>query len=304
VLKKYKICDEKLVESDADTSPILVYIDPDENEKKYLVHDFLIDENTLNSALDPNELSLLEFEPNHTAIIFKRPKNYSDKDQLLFKTTTVGAFFFSDKLILVIPENVVLFDGKVFTKVNSLTEVMLKLIYRSIRHFTEHLKVINMISDEIERKINRAMENKHLINLFTLEKSLVYYVDAISSNGGVLEKLKNYSSKLGFNQEQIELLDDIIIENNQCNRQAQIYSDILASLMDARASIVSNNLNILIKILNLITITLMVPTLVVSIFSMNVKLPIQDIEHAFWIISGMAGISVLIVLFIWRALKL
>jgi magnesium transporter len=304
MLKYYEIIVERLTETSNPKSPILVYIDPDENEKKYLINDLLIDENTLHSALDPNELSLLEFEPQHTAVIFKRPKNYSAKDQLLFKPTTVGVFFFSDKLIIVMPENITLFDGKVFSKVNSLTEVMLKLLYRSIRHFTEHLKVINMISDDIERKINRAMENKHLINLFTLQKSLVYYVDAISSNGGVLEKIKNYSSKLGFNQEQIELLDDIIIENNQCNIQAQNYSDILASLMDARASIVSNNLNILIKILNIITIAIMVPSLVVSIFSMNVKLPIGEHPNAFWIVCGLAGVSVMAVLLLWRALKL
>lgn len=304
MLRRYEIIEEKLTESTSDKSPVMVYVDPDENEKKHLVHDLLLDENTLNSALDPNELALLEFEPQHTAVIFKRPKNYSAKDQLLFKPTTVGTFLFADKLIIVIPEEVLLFDGKVFTRVNSLTEVMLKLLYRSIRHFTDHLKVINMISDEIERKINRAMENKHLINLFTLEKSLVYYVDAISSNSGVLEKLKNYSTRLSFNQEQIELLDDIMIENNQCNIQAQNYSDILASLMDARASIVSNNLNILIKILNIITITIMVPTLIVSIFSMNVRLPIGEHPYAFWVICGLAAISVATILLIWRALKL
>jgi magnesium transporter len=217
MLQRYEITDCKLTDSCNAESPIWVYTDPDENEKKYLVHDLLIDENTLNSALDPYELSLLEFEPQHTAIIYKRPKNYSAEDRLLFKPTTIGMFLFPDKLIIVMPEPVALFDGKIFLKVSSLTELMFKLIFRSIRHFTEHLKVINMISEEIERKINRAMENKYLINLFTLEKSLVYYVDAISSNGSVLEKLKNYSSKLGFNQEQIELLDDIIIENNQRN---------------------------------------------------------------------------------------
>lgn len=304
MLKRYDIVDEKLVESTSQKSRILVYIDPDEIEKKYLIQDLLIDENTLHSALDPHELSLLEFEPQHTAIIFKRPKNYSAKDQLLFKPTTIGMFLFSDKLIIVMPENVTLFDGKAFTKVSSLTDVMLKQLYRSIRHFTEHLKVINMISDEIERKINRAMENRYLINLFTLEKSLVYYVDAIMSNGGVLGKIKTYSAKLGFTQEQIEFLDDMIIDNNQCNIQAQNYSDILASLMDARASIVSNNLNILIKILNIITIAIMVPSLVVSVFSMNVKLPIGEHPYAFWIICGLAGISVVAVLLIWRALKL
>jgi magnesium transporter len=304
MLQQYEITDCKLTDSCKAESPILVYTDPDENEKKHLVNDFLIDENTLNSALDPNELSLLEFEPGHTAIIFKRPKNYSAKDQLLFKPTTIGAFLFPDKLVIVLPEPVVLFDGKIFTKVSSLTEVMLKLIFRSVRHFTEHLKVINMISDEIERKINRAMENKYLINLFTLEKSMVYYVDAISSNSSILERIKHNTAKLGFNQEQIELLDDIIIENNQCNIQAQNYSEILASLMDARASIVSNNLNILIKILNIVTIAIMVPTLVVSFFSMNVRLPFGEHPYAFWFVCGFAGVSVLAVLLIWRALKL
>ena len=111
----------------------------------------------------------------------------------------------------------------------------------------EHLKIINNIAEEIENKINKAMENKYLINLFALQKSLVYYQNAITSNGVLLAKLKNNVVKLGFNQEELELLDDILIENDQCYRQAEVYSNILASLMDARASIVSNNLNILMK---------------------------------------------------------
>ena len=128
----------------------------------------------------------------------------------------------------------------------------------------EHLKIINQIADDVEQKINKAMENKYLINLFTLQKSLVYYQNAVNSNGALIEKLRHNAAKFGFTQEEMELLDDIIIENNQCYRQAEVYSNILASLMDARASIVSNNLNVLMKTLNIITIAIMVPTFVVS----------------------------------------
>jgi magnesium transporter len=104
---------------------------------------------------------------------------------------------------------------------------------------------------------------------------------------------------MGFTQENIEFLDDILIENNQCHRQAEIYSQVLASLMDARASIVGNNLNIRIKALTLLTIAIMLPTLVVSIFSMNVKIPLAWHEHAFWIIMGLAAFSTLLFISAW-----
>jgi magnesium transporter len=90
-----------------------------------------------------------------------------------------------------------------------------------------------------------------------------------------------------------------MIENNQCREQAGIYSQVLASLMDARASIVSNNLNIRIKALTLITIAIMLPTLIVSIFSMNVKIPLEEHPHAFWIIALLASMSALIVGVLW-----
>ena len=134
-------------------------------------------------------------------------------------------------------------------------------------------------------------QNKHLLNLFTLEKSLVYYINAVNSNGVLIEKLKNNAAKMSLTQENVEYLDDILIENNQCHGQIEIYSQVLASLMDARASIVSNNLNIRIKTLTIITIGIMLPTLVVSIFSMNVAIPLQQYEHAFWFITSLAALS-------------
>ncbi len=304
MIKYFAICNNKITESNKDSATIYYFINPDDNEKKFLIENYRIDDHTLNSALDPNELARMEFEPEHIAIILKRPKKYEARDQLLFRVPTVGIFFFKHTLIIVSAEDITLFDGKLFANVSSLTELLLKIIYRSIHHFVDHLKVINLITDELEQKINRSMENRYLISMFSLEKSLVYYLDAIHSNGALIEKLKHNATKFELDQELLELLDDITIENNQCYEQAQNYSEILASLMDARASIVSNNLNILIKVLNIITILLMVPTMVVSIFSMNVSLPIQGHPYAFWIILGIAGFCVLIVIFIWWRLRL
>jgi magnesium transporter len=303
MMTRYDIIQNHIVPSDGEQSPILVFINPDENEKKYLVEERKIDEHTLLSALDPDELSRLEFEPEHTALIFKRPRNYSGKDQLLFKVASCGMFLFKEQLIIVMIDDVLLFEGKLFNHVQTLSEVMLKIIFRSIFHFLEHLKIFNMITDELERKINKAMENKYLLNLFTLEKSLVYYLNSINSNGALIEKLKYNASKIGFTQESVELLDDLIIENNQCYRQAEIHSNILASLMDARASIVGNNLNVLMKTLNLVMVGIMVPTFVVSVFSMNVPIPLQEREYAFWIILGLALASIATIFFAGKKFK-
>ena len=218
----------------------------------------------------------------------------------MFKVISGGIFLFKDRIVIVQAEDIALFEGKQFNKVSTLSEVMLKLIYRSIFHFLEHLKIIKSITAELEHKINEAMENRYLINLFGLEKSLVYYVSFINSNDLLVEKIKYNAVKFGFTPEETEYLDDTIIENKQCGRQAEIYSNILASMMDARASIVSNNISVLVKTLNIITIGIMVPTLVVSIFSMNVKLPISEAHPlAFWAVMGMAVVALAIFMYFW-----
>jgi magnesium transporter len=304
MLKSYKILDNKITEATDGNGDILLFTNPDENDRKHLVENYDLDEHTLNSALDPDEISRLEIDPEYTTIIFKRPKNFSKKDTLLFGVTTTGIFLFKEKLIILNPEDVELFEGKQFAKVSSLTDIIIKLIYASVYHFLGHLKAINMFSDELQEKINLSMENKYLINLFALEKSLVYYLNAINSNSILIEKLKNSYTKIGLSQEQFEYLDDIYVENSQCYKQAEIYSNILASLMDARASVISNNLNVLMKTLTIITISIMVPTLIVSVFSMNVKIPFQQHPFAFWIIVGIALAAMFTFLFLWYRRKL
>jgi len=117
--------------------------------------------------------------------------------------------------------------------------------------------------------------------MFALEKSLVYIVNAIGSNGTLLDRMKVSSEKLGLDRDQVGVLEDIIIENNQCFRRTEIYTQVIGGLMDARASIVSHNLNQLIKKFTIWTIAIMLMNLVVSVFSMNVLLPIP-MEEAWW----------------------
>ncbi len=300
MLKTYSLQNKKVVEEPGGQGCILVYICPSDEERKDLVGRFLIDEHTLASALDPDEPARVEQEPDHMAFIFKRPKNYSGNERFFFKVGSIGFFVFKEKLIIVLSEDIPLFTNKQFSAVESIEELFLKVVSRGIHHYLEHLKIINQITDEIEDLISVSMENKNLLNLFSLEKSLVYYLSAINSNGYALERLKILASKGMFSPASLELLDDLLVENTQCYRQAEIHSDILANLMDARVSIVSNNLNILMKTLNLVTIFIMVPTFVVSAFSMNVKIPFEDHPKAFWLVLALSSFSVVTVMLWWN----
>ncbi|MDD5209519.1 MAG: magnesium transporter CorA family protein [Elusimicrobiales bacterium] len=279
MIKRYKIDNHQIVPVESETPSIWVVINPTDDEKTWLVGNFALDEHNFNSAFDPEEPTRLEFEPDHLEFIFKRPKNYSSKDHFLFKVSSMGLFLFKDKLILALSEDINMFSGKYFKKVDGIREVFLKLIYNSIFHFMEHLKVINMIADELEHKINSSMENKHLLNLFTLEKSLVYYLNATNANSYAIERLKHNADKVGLSPRSQEFLDDIIIENNQCMRQSEIYSNILAGLMDARASIVSNNLNVMMKNLNAVVIAIAIPSFFAGVGGMSELTTITHIDN-------------------------
>ncbi len=289
--RTYDLVGGKVVEASAGSGPILFFVAPDEAEKRCLLEEYKLDEHTLASALDPNELPRLEFEPDHAAIVLNRPRKYRAEDTLFFRVASTGVFLFADRLIVVMEEDVDLFgQTKFFQRIKSLREVFLRIIYRTVFHFLDHLAVINAVSDELEDKVNTSLQNDYLIQLFNLEKSLVYLVSAIRYNGALLERIRHNAPKLGLTSEELELLDDIVIENNECTKQAEIHSNVVAGLMDARVSIVNNNLSHLIKRLNFVMIALMWPTLACGVFSMNVKLPMEQETTwlPFWLIICIA----------------
>src|SRR5512133_1383150 len=303
MLKKYWLKQGKLVDEGEADAPVWVYVDPTDAERRQLVDEFGLDEHTLVSALDPDELARLEFEPDHVALIYKRPSSYQEEGRFMFRVASTGLFLFKERLVLVQAKEPPSFDGKMFSRITSLRSLVLRLISRAVSHYWEHLKVINVAPDELEAKVNASLENRYLIYMFVLQKSLVYYQSSISSNSGLIEKLRNNAVRLEFGADGPELLEDLSIENAQCYKQAEIYSSILAGLMDARASIVSNNLNVLMKNLNMVTIAIMVPTFVVSAFSMNVPVPMSQYPWSFWLILGMAAISAAGWIVLWKRVR-
>jgi magnesium transporter len=256
MLERYAFEGGRLVPR-AEGCGVLLYIAPTEEEKLFLVEELGLDAHDLASALDPDEFGRVEFNKTAATMIIKQPRNYESRDQLLFTVASVGLFLEPKRLIVVAPEPLELFADKLVRKAGNPRDALLKVLDASIAHFLGHLKVINSISEALEKRINASMGNKYLLDMFTLEKSLVYYVNCIGSNQMVLEKMRASAAKLRLSAAQREILDDIVIENQQCSKQADIYSNILTGLMDARGSVVNNNLSMLMKKLTVISVVFM-----------------------------------------------
>jgi len=283
----YDIIGGKLVSTDDENSKIQVFTDPDETERMYLVGELSLDEHTLASALDPDELSRVEFEPGHVAVIFKRPKHYSAEDNFLFRVSSMGLYLFNDRLIAVTSDDLTIFDrGKDMSNVTGgLPELLIRLVARSIFQFLNHIRTISMLVNELEDKLKTTMDNKHLLHLFKLNQSMTYYLSAISSNGILIDRLRGYSAKIGFTAEHNELLDDLSVDNAQCYKQAEIYSVILGGLMDARAAVVNNNLNLLMKQLTILTVIFLPLNVVASVFGMSEYTVFAEKCHLDWQIA-------------------
>lgn len=297
MIKTLTIENNLLKECGKDEAMVFLVTNPGGTEKREILERFGMDEHNFASAFDPEELSRVEFEENHLEMIFKRPKNYSSEDNFLFKVSSMGLFLFPARLVIVLPEDVDMLSGKYFRHVMGIKEIFLKVLYNSVSHFTGHLKVINMIADEIEQKLSHSMENKYLLNMFTLEKSLVYYTSALSSNQFAIEKLKFQAPKYGFRERSVEFIEDLLIENHQCKAQADMFAQIFAGLMDARASIINNNLNVLMKNLTAIAVAVSIPTFLASLGGMSEITIITGIDNpqlanfVFFLLSVVIGIT-------------
>lgn len=308
----YKIRNQRVVQAEAeDDATIEFYVGLTEEERRHLVAGEGIDNHTINSALDPDELSRIEFDDAFTTFIVKKPRTYtvdrasdSSEANYDFRVSSMGIFLFDSKVIVVSDWEVPLLTDRRFSRLASLKAFVLQMLGYCIYHFMDHLRIISQVSNELENKISLSMENKYLLFMFSLSKGLVYYLDAINTNGMLLRRMTN-NQRLALSETEAELLEDISIDNQQCYRSAEIYSSIVSNMMDARASIVNNNLNSLMKTLNIITIGIMVPTFVVSAFSMNVDLPfdLKANPWAFWLILGMAVASLILFFIYWKRRK-
>ena len=287
MLDRYSVLDGRIAHSDEGSIPVDIYVMPDGDERAVLTDELGIDPHTLASSTDPDETPRIEFEDDYTAIILKYPKNYSADDNFLFLVKSMGIFLFADRVVLVIDEELPqLFTGRFATKVYTKQDVLLRVLTQTIRHFESHLRVINMCSNDIETHLNESYNNRNLLDMFTLKKSLVYYVNALSGNRRVFERIQVGAAKFQFTEDNIELLEDLQIENRQFLDQAQVYSQILSGLVDARSSIINNNLNVLMKNMNAIVIAVAIPTFFTGVFGMSEFTEfLSGPNHKYWYLS-------------------
>lgn len=148
------------------------------------------------------------------------------------------------------------------------TRFVFQILYRNATSYLRYLRIIDRKSEQIEEKLHISQRNKELIELLELEKSLVYFTTSLRSNETVLEKLLR-TEKIKKYPEDEDLLEDVIVENKQAIEMAKIYSDILSGTMDAFASVISNNLNVVMKFLSTVTIVLSIPTMIAMLYGMN-----------------------------------
>ncbi|MGE5682084.1 MAG: CorA family divalent cation transporter, partial [Bacillota bacterium] len=180
--KRFDIVDRTIVLSDSADNAIDFFINPDEKEKQSILANLDFDEHTLSSALDADEISRVEFEKDYSFVIWKRPNNYSFDTQLQFKVSSIGIILSANKMIVILEDDYELYNRREFNKVHSLYDYFLKVLFYTVRHFNDHIKAINMMSNELQNKITVSLENKYLVQMFNLSESLVYYINAINAN--------------------------------------------------------------------------------------------------------------------------
>ena len=182
------------------------------------------------------------------------------------------------------------------------TRFILQILYKNASLFLHYLRIIDKKSDQVEQSLHKSQRNQELIELLELEKSLVYFTTSLRSNEVVLEKLLKVESIKQY-PEDTELLEDVIIENKQAIEMANIYSGILSGTMDAFASVISNNLNIVMKFLATVTIVMSIPTMIFSAYGMNLNskgMPFADNPLGFLYVIIFSLILSLLVALIFR----
>lgn len=271
MLRCYDLADGRVQSCpEGQTGMIQIYSAPTSEEKDYLTAICGIDPHTLESALDEDEVSRVEYDENYTAVIMKRPRNFRLERRLSFKVSTVGAFLFPDRIIVLQDNPMPLFEhGRMPLRGNTVQGILLRLLHHATQHFLQHLRIIRNISEEIENKIEYTVTNKSLMNVFALRKSLIYYESATNANLLLLRRLKNDAKRIGFSENEWDFLEDVITENEQCDNLANIYANILEGMSNARTAVSSNNLAVIMKYLAIVSVVFMPLTVITGIGGMS-----------------------------------
>lgn len=249
----------------------------------------------LTDPLDIDERTRFEIEDDVKFIVVNTPAlNEGGRDSLtLYITVPIGIIITQEHIVTISSYETAVIQKFIEGKVRSFepsdfSMFVLQILEQNVYTYLHCLKDINVRLNTIEREVYESSQNRDLKRLLSLEKSLVYFVTALSSNALLKQKLQRMDLlNIQKDEDKADLLEDIMIDNSQAQEMAHIYTNILSNTMGALASMISNNLNEVMQRLTLITIILMVPTLVASFYGMNVKnLPLENNLYAFWILLG------------------
>lgn len=300
MIQFFKTVDNRVVATDALCEGCWVNVtSPTPQEIEFLVREMELDNDFVLAALDEEESSHIDSEEDQTLVIVDLPTAEPQSEKtILYSTMPMGIILTPDYVITIAlrPHQVIteIADGKVKNIATHLrTRFLLALLLRISTRYLVFLKQIDKISSNTERQLHKSMRNKELIQLLGLEKSLVYFSTSLKGNEITLEKiLRGRIIKL-YDEDQ-DLLEDVLIEVKQAIEMCNIYSSILSGMMDAFASIISNNLNIVMKVLTSLTIVMAIPNIVSSFYGMNIGGG-MPLDQFWWFPLALSGLLCLIV---------
>lgn len=282
-------------------------VNPSNDEVLKVCSSINIQEDFIRYSLDLEEKARIDQEDDDNTVLFVIDVPIIEKvdDSIIYTTLPVGMIVVRDDFFITVSlrENRVIKDFETKRPRSFATykksRFLLQILFSNSSLFLTYLKQISKETEVTEATLKDSMKNKELLKMLNLEKSLVYFTTSLKSNEVVMEKtMKGKIIKLY--EEDEDLLEDAIIENKQAMEMGKIYSDILSGTMDAYASLISNNLNVVMKFLTSITLVIAVPTMISSFFGMNLSLPFQNSNMGFGIILAL---SVVLSLFVAWWLK-
>ena len=267
--RDFTVMEGRVIAAAPGEGEVRVYSAPSDEERREILEATGIGEYTLASVLDPEEIPRVDVEDDYLLLIWKRPTPAMFREGEGFRVSSMGAILHRGQLTFITADEPPDLERVRTRSIDSLNELLLREVMSTVRHFSEHLRVIQEIAREIQRKLNTSIGNEHLLRMFALTEGLIYYLTAVEGNGGALARLKASSDRLKCSEEDGRILEDLLIENAQCARQASIYSDVLSSLMDARGAIINNNMNLLLRNLTLINVVFLPLGVLASIGGMS-----------------------------------
>ncbi|GFZ39099.1 magnesium transporter CorA family protein [Bacteroides nordii] len=306
-MRKYLYCEAGFVEKSQWLPNSWVnVVCPDANDFEFLTQELQVPESFLNDIADTDERPRTDTEGNWLLTILRIPVQ-SNQNGIPFSTVPIGIITNNEIIVSVCYHNTELLPDFIeHTRrkgiiVRNKLDLILRLIYSSAVWFLKYLKQINVDITAAEKELEKSIRNEDLLRLMKLQKTLVYFNTSIRGNEVMIGKLKSIFQDTDYLDQ--ELVEDVIIELKQAFNTVNIYSDILTGTMDAFASIISNNVNAIMKRMTSLSITLMIPTLIASFYGMNVDIHIDTVPHAFALIVLSSVVLSAMAFIIFRKIK-